>query len=66
MEDREFVKVMNREFQCDASGNWIAPLSIRPLRLRLPNNREQALHRARILDVSLEKNPLKRIILCYL
>ena len=57
VEDREFMQIMNKEFR------WIAPLPFRPVRQRLPNNREQALHRARILDSSLKKNPLKRSIL---
>ena len=60
MEDREFMQIMNKEFRRDSSGNWIAPLPFRPVRQRLPNNREQALHRARILNSSLKKNPLKK------
>lgn len=60
VEDREFMQVMNKEFRRDSSGNWIAPLPFKPTRQRLPNNREQALHRARILDTSLKKNPLKK------
>ena len=55
VEDREFMQIMNKEFRRDSSGNWIAPLPFRPVRQRLPNNREQALHRARILDSSLKK-----------
>ena len=60
VDDREFMQVMDKEFHRDFSGNWIAPLPFRPLKQKLPNNREQALHRARILDTSLRKNPLKR------
>ena len=60
VEDREFMQIMNKEFRHDSSGNWIAPLPFRPVRQKLPNNREQALHRARILDSSLKKNPLKK------
>lgn len=60
VEDREFMQVMNSEFRQDSSGNWIAPLPFKPSRQRLPNNREQALHRARILDASLKKNPQKK------
>ena len=59
-DDREFMQLMDKEFRRDSSGSWIAPLPFKSSRQKLPNNREQALHRARSLDASLRKNPLKR------
>ena len=52
-DDREFMQLMDKEFRRDSSGNWVAPLPFRSSRQKLPNNREQALHRARILYNSL-------------
>lgn len=50
---------MDQEFYLDESGQWVAPLPFREPRDRLPDNRQQALKRAMILDNSLRKNPIK-------
>ncbi|VDI12397.1 Hypothetical predicted protein [Mytilus galloprovincialis] len=44
----------------DNSHSWIAPLPFKPNCKQLPNNRTQALHRARSFDASLRKDPVKR------
>ena len=59
-EDREFLGIMDGEFCMHSSGNWVAPLPFKSSRQRLPNNRQQALHRAKILDSSLKSNSVKR------
>lgn len=59
-EDREFLKIMDNDFQRSPEGNWIAPLPFRAVRPRLPNNRPQAVKRAKTLDYSLQRNPVKR------
>jgi hypothetical protein len=43
-----------------ATGSWVAPLPFRSPRQSLPNNREQAVQRAKYLDSSLRRNPKKR------
>lgn len=60
IEDKEFLCIMDQEFQKDKSDHWTAPLPFRKSRPRLPNNKPQALKRARILDTSLKKDPVKR------
>ena len=60
IEDRKFLHLMEEGFQKTAEGNWIAPLPFRVERERLPNNRSQALRRAKTLDNSLKKDPLKK------
>ncbi|XP_075924090.1 uncharacterized protein LOC142925100 [Petromyzon marinus] len=40
LEDKEFLKIMDREFFQDESNSWVAPLPFRNPRCRLPNNRE--------------------------
>lgn len=59
VEDKEFLAIMDKEFCRDNSGQWVAPLPFREPRRKLPNNRQQALRRAIILDASLRKNPVK-------
>ena len=59
-EDREFLHIMDREFHRGPEGNWVAPLPFRSQRSQLPNNRTQALKRAKTLDRDLQRNPLKR------
>ena len=51
---------MDSEFCMHSSGHWVAPLPFKSSRQRLPNNRQQALHRAKILDSSLKSNSVKR------
>ncbi|XP_033727618.1 uncharacterized protein LOC117316950 [Pecten maximus] len=60
IEDGLFMKLMESEFKRDAEGNLTAPLAFRSPRQRLPNNRGQALKRAKILHASLERNPVKK------
>ena len=59
-EDRECLKLMDKEFTKDSEGYWTAPLPFRSNRPKLPNNKEQALKRARSLHISMQKDPLKR------
>ncbi|VDH95733.1 Hypothetical predicted protein [Mytilus galloprovincialis] len=55
-----FMKQMDNEFVRDSEGSWVAPLPFRVPRQPLPSNRQQALHRANMLDASLNRNPVKR------
>jgi hypothetical protein len=59
-EDKQFLKQMNSEFKRDSTGSWVAPLPFRSPRQSFPNNREQAVQRAKYLDSSLRRNPTKR------
>ncbi|VDI56133.1 Hypothetical predicted protein [Mytilus galloprovincialis] len=49
---------MDNEFVRDSEGSWVAPLPFRVPRQPLPSNRQQALHRANMLDASLNRNPI--------
>ena len=60
VEDKQFLTMMDKEMYKHPSGNWVAPLPFRFPRKNLPNNKQQAVHRARLLDTSLKKNPEKR------
>ncbi|XP_071098015.1 uncharacterized protein [Haliotis cracherodii] len=60
VEDREFLEIMDNEMVKTSEGNWIAPLSFRNGRRRLPNNRSQALNRAKTLDRCLKRDTIKR------
>lgn len=57
IEDRAFLKIMDRELKRDRSNNWVVPLPFRSPRSRLPNNRDQALSRLYSLRRTLRKNP---------
>lgn len=59
-DDKLFMKQMDDEFVRDDTGSWVAPLPFRATRPRLPNNRDQAVQRAKMLDTSLKKNPVKK------
>lgn len=59
-EDREFLRLMDKEFTKDSEGYWTAPLPFRSNRLKLPDNKAQALKRARSLHISMQKDPLKK------
>jgi len=59
VEDKEFVHIMNKEFRKDTDGKWVAPLPFRQPQHKLPNNRPQALKRAKLLDTNLRRNPDK-------
>lgn len=60
IEDKMFLSLMDKEMKKDSTGNWIAPLPFKDNRPRLPNNRKQALDRARSLDDSLRRNSTKK------
>lgn len=51
---------MENCFKKDDIGYWTAPLPFKQSKPPIPNNRSQAWKRAKILDSSLRKNPLKR------
>ncbi|XP_053576923.1 uncharacterized protein LOC128666383 [Bombina bombina] len=57
IEDKEFLKLMDKEFYKDDSNSWVAPLPFRNPRQRLPNNRVQALSRLFSLQRTLKKDP---------
>ncbi|XP_014676616.1 PREDICTED: uncharacterized protein LOC106816503 [Priapulus caudatus] len=59
-EDRAFLAIMDGHFHKGSDGRWTSPLPFRNPRPHLPNNRCQALRRARALDINLRKNPIKR------
>lgn len=40
IEDQKFLKLMNREFDKDLHGHWIAPLPFRSTRPCLSNNKQ--------------------------
>lgn len=56
IEDREFLKLMNTSLERDDSGYWVAPLPFKQNRLRLPDNKTQALQRVRAFDKNLRHN----------
>lgn len=60
IEDTEFLSLMDKELEKDCEGSWTAPLPFKKQRPRLPNNRPQALKRAKMLTDSLRKNPTKK------
>ena len=60
VEDRHFIHVMDNGFIKGPDGGWSAPLPFRMERPTLPNNRELAIRRAKMLDASLRKNAVKR------
>ena len=59
VEDREFLELMNTSFERDDSGHWVAPLPFKRNHQPLPNNKTQALQRARSFDKNLRHNPDK-------
>ena len=56
MEDKELLHIMDDGFRKSSTNNWIAPLPFRKGRPGFPNNRPQAVRRAKILDNSLKNN----------
>ena len=60
LEDKKFLSLMDNEMKRDESGKWMAPLPFKNERPYLPNNRKQALDRARSLDQSLRKDSVKK------
>lgn len=59
-DDIEFLTMMDKAFCKGNDGRWVAPLPFRSPRPRLPNNRADAMRRARSLHSSLGKNPVKK------
>ena len=59
-DDNAFLEIMEKEFRLDDRRNWVSPLPFRSPRKRLPNNFSLALKRAKIFDISLSKNELKK------
>lgn len=60
MEDLAFLRIMEEEIKQDKSNSWVAPLPFRTPRLRLPNNRQQAMNRLTALTRTLKKHPEKK------
>ncbi|VDI13795.1 Hypothetical predicted protein [Mytilus galloprovincialis] len=60
IENKKFMRLMSDEIQQDENQNWTAPLPFKESRPLLPNNRLQALNRARAFDISLRKDPVKK------
>ncbi|PIK48357.1 hypothetical protein BSL78_14758 [Apostichopus japonicus] len=60
IEDLAFLNLMDKEVHKDKDNSWLAPLPFKPLRQRLPCNKDQARQRLASLRNSLEKNPKKR------
>ncbi|XP_073405860.1 uncharacterized protein [Dendrobates tinctorius] len=56
-EDKDFIKVMDKEFVQDDSNSWVAPLPFRFPRARLPNNLQQATARFSSLKRTLKRKP---------
>ena len=60
IEDRQFLEIMQANLQKDSNGNWCSPLPFRTPRRRLPNNRAMVLHRAKSLEKSFDRDPVKQ------
>lgn len=60
VEDRLFLKLMDKTFKKDEEGYWTAPLPFRQLPEYLPNNKPQAFHRAQILHTNLQRDHVKK------
>ena len=60
VEDQQFMRIMETSFRKDEEGHWVAPLPFKCDRTVLPNNRLQALRRAKSFDLSLRHDSVKR------
>lgn len=60
IEDKAFLQLMENGFKKEDDEHWSAPLPFRQSRPVLPNNKAQALKRAKAFDLSLQRDPLKR------
>ncbi|XP_056017478.1 uncharacterized protein LOC130053872 [Ostrea edulis] len=58
-EDKQFLEIMDKKMYKGQDGCWTAPLPFRQNRQYLPNNKPQAMKRARMLDANLRRNPEK-------
>jgi hypothetical protein len=54
---------MIKEYIRNEERSWYAPLPFNNPRVRLPDDRAQAINRARLLTGSLQNNPVKKNIL---
>ncbi|XP_068116194.1 uncharacterized protein [Hyperolius riggenbachi] len=57
IEDKEFINILNNEFFKDETNSWVAPLPFRSPRIRLPNNKKQAISRLTSLKKILKNKP---------
>lgn len=57
IKDIAFLQIMEKGSKKDESNSWIAPLPIKTLRPRLPDNKAQALSRLSALRRNLERKP---------
>ncbi|XP_069122241.1 uncharacterized protein [Argopecten irradians] len=60
IEDHQFLNIMDKEMTKNENGHWEAPLPLRPQHQALPNNRNEAMKRAKSLTASLRKNTRKK------
>lgn len=60
VDDKDFLAIMSDEFVLGTDDKWSAPLPFKKPRIVLPNNRAQALQRAKSLQANLEKHPTKK------
>ncbi|XP_075464938.1 uncharacterized protein LOC142499455 isoform X1 [Ascaphus truei] len=57
MEDKEFLRLMDKELFKDELGSWMAPLPFCSPRRRIPNNRDHAMSRLTSLRRNLQRKP---------
>ncbi|CAE1321719.1 unnamed protein product [Acanthosepion pharaonis] len=57
IEDRIFLDIMEKGVKRNSHRSWVAPLPFKPYRLRLPNNRQQAVSRLNSLTRQFRKKP---------
>lgn len=60
IEDEAFIQIMGAGLRKDADGHWKTPLPFKEARSRLQNIRDQALKRARSLDLAGLRNRIKK------
>lgn len=59
-DDRKFLDIMDKGFHKTEEGNWSVPLPFRVRDIKIPNNKPQAEKRARTLESSLRRDPVKK------
>lgn len=59
-DDRKFLDIMDKGFHKTEEGNWSAPLPFCDWDIKIPNNKPQAEKRARTLESSLRRDPVKK------
>ncbi|CAE1295029.1 unnamed protein product [Acanthosepion pharaonis] len=57
IEDRIFIDIMEKGVRKNSHCSWVAPLPLKPSRLRLPNNRQQAVSRLNSLTRQFRRKP---------